>query len=377
MNNFLSYFKKIYDNFYNNWYCKIVIIAVYLAVIACFLYSPRIFEYFSDEQSINVYTFTEFISPEAIKEFERDTGIKVRLQYFEFNEELFAKFKINHGEGYDLITPSDYMVEMMRKDGMLQEIDHSKLSNFKEIDSRLLGKYFDSENKFSIPICWLVYGIVYDNDIVGTNFKQTSLGMLFKDPWDFVISDVVNKHYRVCMAQDPRDMVYLAAIYLYGRTKNITDAELSQIQDLLSKQKNWVESYTDVGIPYFLTGGIASVALISSHRMKKLQEISNKFVFQIPSDGSIMVIENVAIPVKTKKADLVHKFINFLISKKIAALHATLYGTNPSNISVFNEKVSESSNFFPKDEMFDKLHLINNEISLDRVDSIWLGVRFS
>lgn len=365
------------NNFFNNWYRKIVITAVYLAIIACLLYSPRIFEYFSDGNSINVYSFTEFISPEAIKEFEHNTGIKVRIQYFEFNEELFAKFKINHGEGYDLITPSDYMVEMMRKDGMLQEIDHSKLSNLKELDPRLLGKYFDPENKFSIPICWLVYGIVYDRDIIGPNFKQASLGMLFKDPWDLVISDVVKKHYRVCMAQDPRDMVYLAAIYLYGRTKKLTDTELVEIRDLLSKQKNWVESYTDVGTPYLLTGGIASVALISSHRMKKLQEITNKFVFQIPKDGSIMVIENFAIPVKTKKADLVHKFIDFLISKKISLLHANLYGTNSSNISAFGEKISENSNFFPKDEMFDKLHLINNEISLDKVDSIWLGVRFS
>ncbi|MFA6991056.1 MAG: extracellular solute-binding protein [Candidatus Babeliales bacterium] len=373
MNNIFNSLK----NFYDEWYPKVVIIGVYLLIIAAFLYSPRVFEYFSNEQSINVYAFTEFVSSEAVKEFEHETGIKVRIQYFEFNEELYAKFKINHGEGYDLITPSDYMVEMMRKDGMLQEIDHSKLSNIKELDSRLLGKYFDPENKYSIPICWLVYGIVYDRDIVGPNFKQANLGMLFKDPWDLVISDVVNKHYRVCMAQDPRDMVYLAAIYLYGRTENLTDVELAQIQDLLSKQKGWVESYTDAGTPYFLTGGIASVALISNHRMKKLQEISNKFIFQIPKDGSIMVIENIAIPVKTKKSDLVHKFIDFLISKKIAMLHANLYGTNSSNISVFNEKVAENSNFFPKDTMFDKLHLINNEISLDRVDSIWLGVRFS
>ena len=90
-----------------------------------------------------------------------------------------------------------------------------------------------------------------------------------------------------------------------------------------------------------------------------------------------MVIENVAIPAKTKKTDMVHKFIDFLISKKIASLHANLYGTNPSNVSAIDEKRLENSNFFPKDEMFDKLHLINNEISLDKIDSIWLGVRFS
>ena len=202
-----------------------------------------------------MYAFTEFISSEAIKEFEKETGIKVRVQYFEFNEELYAKFKINHGEGYDLITPSDFMIETMRKDGMLQEIDHSKLSNFKELNTHLLNRYFDPGNRYSIPLCWIVYGIVYNRKIVGKNFGQIGLSMLFKDPWDLVITNVVTEHFRVCMIQDPRDMVCFAAIYLYGRYKKLTESELSEIQKLLIKQKNWVESYTDVGTPYLLTGG--------------------------------------------------------------------------------------------------------------------------
>jgi len=373
MNKFLIFLKDFYDE----WIYKVVITLTYLLIIACLLYSPRLFEYFADQNVINVYAFTEFISSEAIKEFEHETGIKVRVQYFEFNEELYAKFKINHGEGYDLITPSDFMIETMRNDGMLQEIDHSKLSNFKDLNKHLLNKYFDPKNRYSIPLCWLVYGIVYDRKIVGNNFGQISLAMLFKDPWDLVISDTVTKHFRVCMVPDPRDMVCLAAIYLYGRSKNLTELELSGIQKLLSKQKNWVESYTDVGTPYLLAGEIVSVAAVTSHRMKKLQELSDDFVFQVPKEGSILSIENVAIPAKTKKTDMVHKFIDFLISKKIAMLHSDLYGTNPSNASAIDEKRSENSNFFPKDDMFDKLHLINNEVSLDKIDSIWLGVRFS
>ena len=117
-------------------------------------------------------------------------------------------------------------------------------------------------------------------------------------------------------------------------------------------------------------------AAVTSNRMKKLQEISEDFIFQIPKEGSILSIENVAIPAKTKKTDMVYKFIDFLISKKIAMFHADLYGTNPSNACAIDEKISENSIFFPKDEMFGKLHLITNEVPLDKVDSIWLGVRF-
>jgi len=110
--------------------------------------------------------------------------------------------------------------------------------------------------------------------------------------------------------------------------------------------------------------------------MKKLQEVSDKFTFEIPKEGSMIAIENLAIPVKTKKADKVHKFIDFLISKKIEALHSDLYGTNPSNVFARDGKNLKNPNFFPEDEMFGKLHLVNNEISLDKVDAIWLGVRF-
>lgn len=373
MNNFFELLKE----FSILWARRALVVCFYFIILIGFLYFPRVFEYFSSEQSINVYAFTEFISHEAVEEFEKKTGIKVRVQYFEFNEELYAKFKINHGEGYDLITPSDYMVELMRKDGLLQEIDHSKLSNFKEIDMRLLNKYFDPENKYSIPICWLVYGIVYNKEIKGINFKDANLGMLFNDPWDLVISDEMSKHYKICMVQDPRELLFLAAIYLFNRTNNLSQEELLQIQNLLSKQKSWVESYTDVSIPYFLASGIAQVAVMTSHRMKKIEEESDKFVFQIPSEGSLIAIENLAIPAKTKKTEIVHKFIDFLISKKISLFHSNLYGTNPSNLKAIEEKSLKNPNFFPNAEMFDKLHIVHNEISLDMVDSMWLAVRFS
>jgi len=359
---------------------RLFIVAFYVAVLLAFLYSPRVFDYFiTDEKSITVYTFTEFISPDSLREFEAKTGIKVRLQYFESNEELYAKFKINQGEGYDLITPSDYMVEIMYKNNMLKSIDQAKLSNFKELDPHLLNKFFDPGNKYSIPVCWLVYGLAYNSSIIGPKFTGANLELLFKDPKRLALDGIVTQPYKICMLQDSREMVYLAAIYLFGRTSELAEEELVQIQDLLSKQKNWVESYTTVGVPYFLMGNIASVAVITSHQVKKMLEITDKFIFEVPTEGSILAIENLAIPGKTKKADLVHKFIDFLISEKVSSMHASMYGTNPSNQKAYvsiDKKFTQNPNFFPTDKIFDKLHLVRNEMPLERVDSIWLAVRF-
>lgn len=357
-----------------------LIIAFYLSCLFAFLYFPHIIDYFkADDNSITVYTFTEFISSESLRKFEQKTGIKVRLQFFESNEELYAKFKINQGEGYDLITPSDYMVEIMRKDGLLQEVDTADLDNFKDIDQRLLGQYFDPGNKFSIPLCWLVYGIVYNKNLIGSNFKYADLNLLFSDINGLIEDKIVAKPYRICMIQDPREMVYLGALYLFGHANNLTEQEFAQIQDLLSHQKKSVESYTSVGVPYFLMGNIASVAVVTSHQMRKMFESNENFIFEIPKKGSLFVIENLAIPAKSHKSDLAHKFINFMISEETAGLHSAMYGTNPSNKLAYNridKKFTENYNFFPNDAVFSKLHLIKNDISLEKVDSIWLAVRF-
>lgn len=357
-----------------------IIVIFYLAILLTFLYSPNIINCFKkDENSITVYTFTEFISSEAIRKFEKKTGIKVRLQFFESNEELYAKFKINQGEGYDLITPSDYMVEIMHKSDLLQIIDHNKLDNFKQLDTRLLNQFFDDGNHYSIPICWLVYGITYNKNLMTANFKHADLNLLFEKPNNLVNENIVTKPYRICMIQDPREMVYLAALYLFGRTDGLSEQDLIKIQDLLSHQKNWVESYTSVGVPNLLLGEIASIAVITSHQIKKMLEISDKFVFEIPEKGSLLAIENLAIPAKSKKADISHKFIDFLISEKIASMHAKMYGTNPSNKEAYKSidpRFTQDQNFFPTGDMFTKLHLIKNDISLEKVDSIWLAVRF-
>lgn len=131
---------------------KFLIILFFLCVMLLGLYLPLVFHSSADDKSITVYMFTEYVSPDSIKDFEKSTGIKVYVQYFDSNEELYAKFKINRGDGYDLVTPSDYMVEMLRKDGLLQKIDLNKIPNFAQLDNRLLNLNFDPQNQFSIPL---------------------------------------------------------------------------------------------------------------------------------------------------------------------------------------------------------------------------------
>jgi spermidine/putrescine transport system substrate-binding protein len=350
-------------------------------LLGVILYLPQVFDNSANERSISICVFPNIISPEAIQEFEKQTGITVHAHYFESNEELLAKFKINEGVGYDMVTPSDFMVEILHKDGLLQAIDTKKIKNFKELDDRLLGRYFDSNNKYSVPYCWTVYGIAYDKELFNlTSNNSVSFELIFNSPAYLVNKGIARKPYQVCMTDDGRESVFFAALYLFGRTKYFDSFDFRRIQDTLITQKPWVECYTDASLQYFLVGNIVSAAVIGSNHMKKILALTDRFDFKIPEEGSVLVIENVAIPVHSKKSDLVCQFIDFIISKQQAFKHFELYGNNPSNKSSYDNidpKIVKNSHLFPSQEQFTQLHLIHNELPIQMVDAVWLKVKFA
>jgi spermidine/putrescine transport system substrate-binding protein len=94
-----------------------------------------------------------------LERFERETGIRLHVSYYETNEELFSKLRATKGEGYDLVIPSDYVVELMIKEGLLQKIDRTKVHAWSELDPKLLSLYFDPHNDYTIPYFWAVYGL--------------------------------------------------------------------------------------------------------------------------------------------------------------------------------------------------------------------------
>lgn len=362
---------------------KVFIIVTYTSLLALFLYSPRIIDYFEyGKESLNIYAFTEFISTESLEKFSRETGIQVSIKYFEANEDLHTKMRITGGEGYDLITPSDFMVELLKNDGLLHPLDKKLLTNLPELDRRLLGKYYDPNNDFSVPIAWMPYGIALDKHILTNMRGAPSLNLLFQPPGKLFDSPgVTSKNHRICMPDDIREMVYLAALYLFGRVTDLHDEELAAIKQLLIKQRAWVESYSsDSGLLYLLIGNIVPLAYGSSIFIQSLLGYTDQFSFIIPREGSLLTIENMAIPIQCKKTALVHKLINFLISEEIAHFNSSLYGYNPTNKEVYkriNKKNHTNQHLFLSDEVFAKLYLIRNDLPVDKLEALWLAVKSS
>ncbi len=350
-----------------------------MACLLFLLYLPKTIRFLTEEKSINIYIFTEFISPTAIRDFEKTTGIKVHVQYYESNEELYAKFKINEGEGYDLITPSDYMVETLKKDRLLQKIEFEKITCWKEINPRLLGHYFDQNNEYSVPLTWSVYGIIYDKFLLKQNTTNIGFDFIFKNPKELLLMGLAEKTYKICMLDDLREVFLIAMLYLFGTVKEIKKEDWLAIEHLLIKQKEWVECYTNFGLKYFLEGNIISFAVMSSRYAARIFDENNvRFSFAIPKNGSLFVIENFAIPIHSKKASWVYKFINFMNSRKYNTYHFNEYGGSPVIIDSYqdiNQKYFKSLQFFPDDELFNKLYLIHNNLPMRKIEEVWLRVK--
>jgi spermidine/putrescine transport system substrate-binding protein len=354
---------------------KATITVFFASLIYLLLSLPTIWNFFVHENVLSIYTFSEFFNPDAIKAFEKSTGAKVYVRYFETNEELFAKFKISSGKGYDIVTPSDFMVELLRRDNLLLKLDHNKLTCVKDLDPKLMNAFFDPENQYSLPLEWCFYGIIYRKGNFGGKILDSSLKIIFEPP--FRIS---SEKYKICMLDDAREAIMLAAIYLFGKSEGFTDEEYEQIFKLLKNQKQWIECYTNYGLQYFLYAEIVPMAISSSSYARKIFKQSNKFSFFIPKEGSVMVIENIAIPSTSQKVELAYKFINFMLSRKISSLNSNSYGHLPSNKYSYNDiepRFLNDPNFLPTDEIFSRLHLAHNKLSLKKIEDIWLGVKFA
>jgi len=356
----------------SSFFARTTIVVFFTLIIIFGFYLPKIFNFFlRPEKELVVYITRETVIPEIFEEFEKKTGINLRVTFFDTNEEMFAKFKINRGSGYDLVIHSDYMGENLIRENLLQPIDKSKISNFDQIDKRLLDKFYDPGNKYTLPLSWIPYGIGFDKRIINLD-NDFSWEIVYKKEALSKFGD-----FKVSMLNDPKEVVFLTAIYLFGQIENLSNSQIEKIEKTLKKQKEIVECYVEAGAKYLLISKIVPMAVLPSARLKELEDPEN-FGFVVPREGSLIDIINFGILKKSKKADLVHELIDFLLSKDIGARNFDELACNPSNreaYSLIDEAYSKNKAFFPDDEIFERLYIINNKIQSDVLDKIWFSLK--
>ncbi len=263
----------------------------------------------AENGEINVFVWTEYVSDEAISAFEDETGIKVNVSTYSSNEDLLAKLKSESEGTYDVILPSDYMVEYLIAQGQLEELDHDKLTNLSNIDETYLDESYDPGNVYSVPYEGGVAGIAVNTAKVDKEI--TSYGDLFDESLKDQI--VVLDDYRAVIGMTERSM---------GLSMNETDPDtLSQVEDKLMTLKDNVKLYDSDSPKSALISGDCTVGMVWSAEIALAMEENPDIEIVFPSEGAYVFLDNWVIPKGTKNYDAAMEFINYMLSAEAAQMN--------------------------------------------------------
>jgi spermidine/putrescine transport system substrate-binding protein len=296
----------------------------------------------AEDKVLYFYNWSEYLPETVIQQFTKETGIKVIYTTYDSNEALYAKIKLLAGEGYDLVVPSSYYVHKMSKEGLLLKLDLSKLSNFKNLDSRHLNKPFDPENKFSIPYLWGSTGIIVNSAEVDPS-KITSWADLWKPEFKG----------KVLLLNDVRDVFYMSLRVLgySGNTTNPDEIKKAYEKlDLLMPNVRLFNSDTP-RIPYI--SGEVQLGMIWNGEAYMAQEENKKFKYIYPKEGAILWMDNLSIPKKAKNVDNAYKLMDFLLRPEIAKVISQEIGyasPNQAAVKLLDKNVRENRTIYPNEK---------------------------
>lgn len=291
---------------------KMVVVRRVIPAVLCLVVLGGGIYYATRNQMMNgdkviVYNWGEYIDPEVITVFEEETGIDVIYEEFETNEILYPK--VSSGAiAYDLVCPSDYMIQRMLENDLLAEINFGNIPNVKYIGEQYMeqSKQFDPENKYSIPYCWGTVGILYNKTMVDE--PVDSWGIL----WDEKYKD------SILMQDSVRDAFAVALRYL-GYSLNSTDLdELNEAMELLVQQKPLVQAYVIDQVRDKMIGNEAALGVIYSGEAIYTQWENPDLEYVIPKEGTNIWIDSWVIPKNAEHKENAEKFLNFLCRPDIA-----------------------------------------------------------
>jgi len=281
--------------------------------------SPRCGDASRLSDELLLYTWVEYIDPAVKDAFETECGVKVIETNFDSNETLLATLQAGGG-GYDIVVPSDYMVQILISEGMLQELDYSVIPNIANMDPLNVNQYFDPEQKYTVPWFWGTSGFAVDTNEV-TEYTN-SWSMMF-DP---------DSPYcgKISMLNDERETIGAALMYL-GYSINDTDpVHLEEAKNLLIEQSACVKAYdSQTNDDLIITGETVLTHIWTGDAiLAGLPDAGGRegIIYVIPSEGCTIWQDNMAIPVGAPNPYTAMVFMNFTQYPEIAAQNAEYVG---------------------------------------------------
>lgn len=336
----------------------------------------------AEQRSIVVYSYSDMLSSDDFEQFEKETGIEVIVRHFETVEEIMTKLSFAKEGDIDIVAPTDAMIETLIGEGLLSPLQRDQLPSYRHLDTRLLGRFYDPKNQYSVPFSWSPVGIVYDARAL--SLPPEKIG------WDLIFGRVIDDEFvqsprqvygegigRVCLGEDPLEVYFLAALHLFGSFEHVTQEQEQHIVALLRAQKSWLECYTN-NMKYFLIAGVTHAAVAPAAYFVQMQREHEWVRFAVPSQGSMVLIGNVAISARSEKKDLALKAIEFLISVRGGLECFRTHAYNPANKKAYcylPAKVRANRYIFPDGQLFDRLGTFHNKVPLQRIERAWHNIK--
>jgi spermidine/putrescine transport system substrate-binding protein len=319
-----------------------------------------------DEKDVlNVLNYDIYIDKSLLNQFEIDNNVTIKYDTYSTPEEMYIKAKAG-ASNYDLIISSEYMIERMINEGMVNKLNFENIPNYKFIGEQFKNQPYDPNNEYAVPYFWGTLGILYNKNTV--DISSNSWSILWDENYD----------QRIIMMDSQRD-TFAAALKLLGYSLNtVNEKELDEAKELLLKQKPLVMAYITDGAPDIMISEEADMALVWSGEAVSAMAENENLDFIIPKEGSNIWIDAMFIPSTTKNQPLAEKFIDFLCSKEatLRNIDEVWYSTvNTEAIKDVDEELLNNKAFNIPDEDINKMEMFRDPKEfIDLYSSRWTEI---
>ena len=324
-------------------------------------------------QTLHVYNWGEYTGENILREFEEKTGAKVVMENFDSNEQMYIK--VANGEAYDILVPSDYMIQRLIQEGYLQKLDHSKLDCLDKLCDDVVGLPYDPGNEYSIPYFWGSVGIVYDKTKVDLEDLEREGFDIFKD----------QKYKGQIYLYDSERDSFMMALKALGYSMN------TENEDELQAAYEWLVECVQTMEPEIVTDeiidnmaqGRKALGLIYSGDATYVMSENEDMGYYLPESGTNLWSDAMVIPANAKNPDLAHEFINFVSDYEGAYDNSSFVGYSSANQEVMDTLSGEGGEYEgieayvprsgnPNDEVFEY-----NENTRKLIANLWSKVKIA
>lgn len=292
----------------------------------------------SSKQTVTIYNWGDYIDPALINKFEKQTGYHVDYETFDSNESMLTKIR-QGGTNYDLVIPSEYTVQRMRKEHLLARLDHRRLSNLHYLAPQFMNRSFDPGNHYSVPYFWGTLGIIYNDQKIAAKDVQH---------WNQLWSPQLKNN--VMLIDSARD-VFAIALISQGQSVNTANyRQLKAAQRKLRQLTPNVKAIVADEMKMYMEQGEAAVGVTYSGDAREMMAVNHHLHYVVPSEGSNIWFDNMVIPRRARNKKAAYAFINFMLEPDNAAQNARYVGyatPNQAAEKLLPKKITANKAFYP------------------------------